>query len=318
MATVGATDDRTPAGRKALRRRRSRRRGLTVLLFLSPWILGFMMFIIYPMLASLFYSFTHYDMLTKPQWVGLSNYRFMLGDSLFWKSLQNTVWIVVIGTPVQIAFAILTALILTLPRRGRGLYRTFYFVPTMVPAVAATLAFIFLLNPDGPIATVLGWFGIQSPLWFQDPTWSKPALVLLGMWGVGETMIIFLAALLDVPTHLYEAADIEGAGVWAKFRNITLPMISPVIFFSAVIGVIYGFQYFTQAYVAGAASGGDVGYPQDSTLFYGIYLYQQGFSSLHFGYASALAWVLFLIIMVCTLVLIKTSNRWVFYQGGSR
>jgi ABC-type sugar transport systems, permease components len=291
---------------------------MTVLLFLSPWVLGFLMFIIYPMLASLFYSFTHYDMLTKPKWVGLSNYRFMLTDPLFWKSLKNTIWIVVIGTPVQIAFAILTALILTMPRRGRGSYRTIYFVPTMVPAVAATLAFLFLLNPGGPISTILGWFGIKGPLWFLDPTWSKPALVLLGMWGVGETMIIFLASLLDVPTHLYEAADIEGGSAWQKFRHITLPMISPVIFFSAVIGVIYGFQYFTQAYVVGAGSGGDVGNPQYSTLFYGIYLYTQGFTSSHFGYASAMAWVLFLIIMACTLVLIKTSNRWVFYQGGFR
>jgi multiple sugar transport system permease protein len=312
--------------RRRLRRRRTLRHYGAVLVFLSPWVLGFLMFIIYPMLASLYYSFTHYDMLTVPRWTGLSNYRFMLSsDPLFWQSLRNTVWIIVIGVPVQIVFAILTALVLTLPKRGRGFYRTVYFVPTMVPAVAATLAFVFLLNPGGPLERVLGWFHIPSPLWFHDPAWSKPALVLLGLWGVGQTMIIFLAALLDVPDQLYEAADIEGAGPFQKFRNVTLPMISPVIFFSAVIGVIYGFQYFTEAYVAAGAVGGStqtggpsLGYPQSSTLFYGIWLYEQGFVNFHYGYASAMAWVLFLIIMACTLVLIRTSNRWVFYQGGFR
>lgn len=314
-----------PTERLALRRRRSRRRYLGVLGFLSPWVLGFLMFFIYPMLASLFYSFTHYDMLTKPQWVGFSNYKFMFtSDPLFWTSLKNTVWIIVIGVPVQIVFAILVAMVLTMPQRGRGFYRTSYFVPTMVPAVAATLAFVFLLSKGGPLDSVLGVFGISSPLWFQDPAWSKPALVLLSLWGVGETMIIFLAALLDVPTQLYEAADIEGASLMQKFRHITLPMISPVIFFAAVIGVIYGFQYFTEAYVAAGAAGGtrdiatNLGYPLNSTLFYGIYLYQQGFSYFHLGYASAMAWILFLLIMVCTLVLIRTSKRWVFYQGGFR
>jgi multiple sugar transport system permease protein len=315
---AAAIEATTPAARKALRRRRARRHAFTVLLFLSPWLLGLLMFVIYPMIASLYYSFTHYDMVTPPQWVGVSNYKFMIHDPLFWKSLYNTVWIVVIGIPVQIVFAILTAMVLTMPRRGRGLYRTVYFVPAMVPTVAAALAFVFLLNPGGPIATILGWFGIQSPLWFQDPTWAKPGLVLLGMWGIGETMIIFLSALLDVPVHLYEAADIEGASSWEKFRYITLPMISPVIFFSAVIGVIYGLQYFTEATIVGNAAGGALGYPQDSTLFYGIYLYDQGFNSFHYGYASAMAWVLFLIILVVTAIIIKSSNRWVFYQGGFR
>ncbi|MEA2520682.1 MAG: multiple sugar transport system permease protein [Actinomycetota bacterium] len=320
MATARVT---VPAARRALRRRRSRRHYAGVLAFLSPWVLGFFMFIIYPMLASLYYSFTHYDMLSQPQWVGLSNYRFMFtSDPLFWTSLRNTVWIIAIGVPVQIVFAIAVAWVLTLPQRGRGFYRTIYFVPAMVPTVAATLAFVFLLGKGGPLDTVLGFVHISSPLWFQDPAWSKPGLVLLSLWGVGETMIIFLAALLDVPTHLYEAADIEGASAWQKFRLITLPMISPVIFFAAVIGVIYGFQYFTEAYVAAGAAGGtrdiasNLGYPLNSTLFYGIYLYQQGFAYFHLGYASAMAWILFLIIMACTLVLVRSSKHWVFYQGG--
>jgi len=164
-----------------------------------------------------------------------------------------------------------------------------------------------------------------QPLWFLRAQWSKPGLVLIGLWGIGSTMIIFLAALLDVPTHLYEAADIEGASAWQKLRHITLPMISPVIFFTAVIGVIYGFQYFTEAYVVGASIGGaagssssSLGAPAGSTLFYTIWLYQQGFEAFHLGYASAMAWMLFAIVMAFTLVLIKSSNRWVFYQGGFR
>jgi multiple sugar transport system permease protein len=213
---------------------------------------------------------------------------------------------------------------LTKPRRGRSFYRLTFFLPTMVPAVAAALGFLFLMNPDGPVNTVLGWFGIHGPLWFQDPAWSKPGLVLLGLWGIGSTMIIFLAALLDVPRHLYEAADIEGANSWQKFRHITLPMISPVIFFSAVIGVIYGLQYFTEAYVVSSGASGSgvgattLGYPLQSTLFYTIWLYQQGFEAFHFGYASAMAWMLFLVVMACTIVLIRSSKRWVFYQGGFR
>jgi multiple sugar transport system permease protein len=317
----------SPARRKA-RRRRSRRRALTVIAFMSPWIIGFLWLYVYPMLASLYFSFTKYDgVLGSPRWTGLSNYRFMfMHDPLFWQSLRNTIWIVAVGVPLTILLGVGTAYVLTKPRRGRSFYRLAFFLPTMVPAVAASIAFLFLLNPGGPIDTVLHFFHVPSPLWFQDPHWSKPGLVMLGLWGVGSTMIIFLAALLNVPVHLYEAAAIEGASTWEKFRHITLPMISPVIFFSAVIGVIYGFQYFTEAYViangAGGASGpgaiNALGYPLGSTLFYTIWLYEQGFEAFHLGYASAMAWMLFVIVMACTLVLIKSSNRWVFYQGGFR
>jgi multiple sugar transport system permease protein len=323
---VAITATKAPAGREASRRSRTRRNYLKVLVFLSPWVIGFGAFVVYPMFATLYYSFTHYDMLSPPQWVGLSNYRFMFTDDpYFWMSLRNTVWIIVVGVPVQILFAISTAFVLTRPKRGIGVYRTIFFVPTMVPAVAAALSFVFLLNPGGPIDTILRFLHAPSPLWFQNPAYSKPALVMLSMWGIGTTMIIFLSALLNVPAQLYEAADIEGAGPWQKFRNVTLPLISPVVFFSAVIGVIYGFQYFTEAYVAAASVGGttstggpSLGFPQGSTLFYGIWLYQQGFESFHYGYASAMAWMLFLMIMVCTLILIRSSSRWVFYQGGFR
>jgi len=288
-----------------------------VLLFLSPWMIGFTLFIVYPATATLYFSFTRYDLLTPPQWAGLDNYRFMLHDAFFWQGVKNTLWLVVFLVPLQVAFAISAATVLTRPKRGVGVYRTIYFLPSMVPVVAAALGFRFLLNPVGPINAILGFLHLPQPLWFEDPAWSKPGLLLLGLWGVGEMMIIFLAALLDVPKQLYEAADLEGASGWQRFRNVTLPMISPVIFFAVVIGVIDGFQYFTQAYVA---SGGreSLGYPQGSLRFYSIWLYEQGFTYLHLGYAAALAWVLFIIVMIATAILIKTQHRWVHYQGGFR
>lgn len=289
-----------------------------VLLFLSPWLIGFAAFYVYPMLASLYFSFTHYDILSTPRWVGLSNYRFMFtSDPNFWLSMRNTVWMILVATPIQVVFAIGTAIVLTRPKRGVGVYRTIFFLPTMVPIVAASLGFVFILNPAGPINHILGFLHVPQPLWFQDPRWAKPGLVLLGLWGIGNTMIIFLASLLDVPRQLYEAADIEGASAWQRFRHVTLPMISPVIFFSIVTGVIYGFQYFTEGYIA-AGGADNLGNPQGSLLFYPIWLFQQGFRSFHMGYASALAWVMFLIVMICVVVLIKSSSRWVHYQGGFR
>jgi multiple sugar transport system permease protein len=314
-----------PATRRRARRRVKRRRTLTVLLFMSPWIVGFLFFLLYPMVSSLYFSFTKYDLLSRPVWAGLFNYRFMFTrDPVFWQALKNTLWIIAVGLPVRLVFAIFTASLLTRRSRSVGIYRTVFFLPSMAPAVAATLGFVYLLNPaTGPVNRVLGMLHLPQPLWFFDPTWSKPGLVLLGLWGVGDAMIIFLAGLLNVPAQLYEAADVEGADRRQKFRYITLPMLSPVIFFSLVIGVIDGFQYFTQAYVAAAAISGPgqtnfVGAPQNSTMFYSLYLYNQGFQNFHMGYASAMAWVLFAVTMVCTIVLIRLSRRFVHYQGGFR
>jgi len=300
-----------------------------VLAFMSPWIIGFAVFILYPMLASLFYSFTSYDLLSPPRAVGFDNYVFMFTkDPQFWQAVRNTLWMIAFGIPLQILFALLTAVVLTRPRRGVRVYRTLFFLPSMAPPVAAALAFVFVFNPaTGPINQVLTHVGVKNPpLWFFSPFWSKWGLVFLALWGVGQTMIIFLAGLLDVPQQLYEAADIEGAGRWQKFRHVTLPMISPVIFFSLVIGVIQGFQYFTEAYVASAAVAGNaagaaatnVGSPQGSLMFYSLYLYVQAFARFRMGYASAMAWMLFVVTMVCTVVLIKFSKRWVHNQGGFR
>jgi|tagenome__1003787_1003787.scaffolds.fasta_scaffold20950873_3 multiple sugar transport system permease protein len=322
----------TRAGRSAptrTRRRRVRlRRRITVLCFLSPWIIGFLAFIFYPMVSSLYFSFTKYDLLSQPTWVGLDNYRFMFtSDDIFWIAFRNTLWIVAILVPAQILFGMATAWVLVRPRTGSGVYRTLFYLPAMVPTVAAALGFLFVLSPSGPVNHGLELLGVSKgsvPLWFIDPSLTKPSLVLLSLWAIGNTMVIFLAAMLDVPTQLYEAAAIEGAGEWAKFRHITLPIVSPVIFFSTVIGVIYGFQFFTEAYVvstatsAGEQASTSLGSPDNSLMFYGTWLYQQGFGYFHMGYASAMAWVLFVVIMLCTFVLIKSSSRWVHYGGALR
>jgi len=294
---------------------------------MSPWMVGFATLILYPMLASLYFSLTRYSLLSKPVWVGLQNYVYMFTrDPFFWLAMRNTLWVILVGVPLRIAFAIFTAWLLTLPKHGSRLYRTLYFMPSMAPPAAAALAFVLVFQPSfGPVNQLLrnvGWR--DPPLWFYGPETSKWGLVLLGLWGVGDAMIIFLAGLLDVPRELHEAADIEGATGLQKFRYVTLPMISPVIFFSLVIGVIFGFQLFTQAYVTSVAVTGssvtdvasNIGSPEGSMLFYSVYLYQQGFQAFRMGYASALAWILFLITMACTLVLMRTSGRWVHYQAG--
>ena len=310
-------------------RRRAARRHRTALWFMAPWIIGFLAFVLYPMVASLYYSFTNYDLLSNPRWVGLENYRFMFTkDPRYWQAMRNTLWIVAVGVPLQALVALGTAVLLTRPRRGGRVYRTIFFLPHMAPPVAAALAFVFVFNPvTGPVNQLLTTAGMhRPPLWFFSPVWSKWGLVFLGVWGMGQTMVIYLAGLIDVPRQLYEAADVEGASGWQKFRFVTLPSISPAIFFSLVTGVIYGFQYFTEAYVASFAvagqptgsAAGEVGSPRGSLLFYSLYLYVRGFTDFRMGYASAMAWVLFLITMVCTVLLIRWSRRWVHYAGGLR
>jgi multiple sugar transport system permease protein len=312
-----------PRPRSAAQKARARKNALTVLAFMSPWLIGFIVFTLYPVLASAYYSFTSYPILASPHWIWFKNYEFMFTkDPFFWIAIRNTAWIILWGVPLRIIIAIATASLLVRPRRGVKVYRTLFFLPTLAPAVAAALAFVFLFNPSiGPINTLLsaaGWS--HPPLWFQSPTWSKPAILLLGLWGIGDAMVIFLAGMLDVPRHLYEAADIEGANRVQRWRYVTLPMISPVIFFSLVIGVIEGFQTFTEAYVANITeSGGDVnalGSPLQSLLFFTTRLYQAGWLKYQMGYASALAWLLLVITLICTLIILKTSSRWVFYQGG--
>jgi multiple sugar transport system permease protein len=318
---------RSPAERRRARRRRGVRTYAVALAFMSPWIVGFLAFTLYPMLASLYYSFTDFNLLQNPRWVGLTNYRELFTtDPFFSQAVKNTIWIIGFGVPLNVIFAISVAMLLTRPKRGVGIYRTIFYLPSLVPAVASTLAFLTLFNPgNGPVTQLLAFLHIPQPLWFYDPTYSKPGLLLLGLWGVGNMMVIFLAAILNVPRHLYEAIAIEGANAWQRFRHVTLPMISPVILFAVVTGVIDGFQYFTQAYVVSTVQQGStdtttapLGAPAQSTLFYSGWLYEKAFTFLQMGYASAMAWLLFVLTLVATLLLFRMSRRFVHYQGALR
>ncbi len=318
------------ARRRAKRRATWRRRG-TVLLFLSPWIVGFSVFFGYPLVMSAYLSFTSYDLISSPRWVGLGNYRYMFHDDPeIWTAVRNTLWLVAVLVPLQVLFAFGVATMVIRARAGGGFFRTVFYLPALVPPVAATLGFVYILNPaTGPVNTILGKLGIEGPLWFNDPAWSKPSLTLLGIWGIGNTMVIFLAAILDVPQHLSESAQLDGAGPFRRMRWVTLPTISPVILFSVVIGVIAAMQYFTQAYVAAAVAAGqasqagsvstlELGYPEGSTMFYPILLYYNGFRFFQMGYASAMAMLMLGVVFLLTLLILGQSRRWVHYQGAAR
>jgi multiple sugar transport system permease protein len=316
----------TVPGRRHARRpgprapRRQLRHYLTVLSFMAPALVGISVFFLYPLVSAVYFSFTKFNLLTTPEWVGLANYKAMLTDPTLRKAAYNTVWLVVIMVPLRIIGAIATGTLLTKIKRGGGSYRTIFYLPALAPPVAATLAFVFMFKPgSGPVNTILGHLGIDGPLWFNSASWSKPSLTLLGLWGVGDIMIIFLAALLDVPEMYYEAASIDGANAWHKFRYITLPSISPVITFAAITGVIQTLQYFTQAAVAAsvasgqATTGGGIGstfgYPNDSTYTYPLWLYVVGFRYNALGYANALAVLLFVVAFAATVVLLRRSFR---------
>jgi multiple sugar transport system permease protein len=297
---------------------------------MAPWLNGFSVFFGYPLVMSTYLSFTHYDLLSPPKWIGLANYKFIFNDDpLVGPAVRNTLWIIGVMVPLQVTFAFGVALMLARAKRGVGFFRTIFYLPALAPPVAATLAFVYILNPaTGPVNVVLEKIGVaDTPLWFQSPGWSKPSLTLLGMWGVGNIMIIFLAAILDVPKQLYESAELDGAGPLQRLRWVTFPTISPVILFAIVIGVIAGLQYFTQAYVAAnvasgqASQAGDqtvnnLGYPEASTLFYPVLLYQQGFRYFNMGYAAALTMLLLVVAFTITLLIIRNSRRWVHYAGA--
>ena len=312
-----------PLERRRARRRAEWRRRRLVLLLMSPWLVGFSLFFGYPLVMSAYLSLNHYDLLSPPRWIGLANYRYLFGeDAQVGPAIKNTLWMIAVLVPLQVLFALGVALMLARARQGIGFFRTVFYLPALTPPVAATLGFVYILNPvTGPVNNILKHIGINGPLWFQDPAWAKPSLVLLGLWGVGNTMVIFLAAVLDVPTHLYESAELDGANWLQRLRWVTLPTISPVILFAVILGVIQGLQYFTQAYVAASIASGQasqagdtlnaLGYPEDSTLFYPVLLYQHGFNDFQMGYASALAMLLLLVSFAVTLVIVINSRKWV-------
>ena len=284
------------------------------MLFLLPWTIGFLAFTLYPMIASLIYSFSIYHSRAPLEWNGIKNYTDLLTDELFWKSLINTLYMVAIGVPLTLFSSFLCAVLLNLKVRGQAFYRVIYFLPSIVPTVASTILWLWILNPQqGILNSVLGHVGINGPNWMTNPAWSKPGLILLGMWGMGNTIIIYLSGLQDVSPSLLEAAELDGANWWQRLWNITVPMVSPITLFNLITGVIAMFQYFAQAYVFRGFQ--ELGYPLKSTLFYSVYLYQNAFLWLKMGYASAMAWVLFVIILVCTLLLLKVSDRFTYYAG---
>jgi multiple sugar transport system permease protein len=309
VSTAKASPARRPRGRDVVRN----------VAFLSPWLIGTGLFFGYPLAATVYFSFTRYDGFTAPTPNGLDNWRYVFQDyPFFWPALANTVWLVVVMVTLRVIFGLSLGMLVTKVKTGAGLLRTLFYLPYLAPPVAATMAFAFLLNPGtGPVNTVLGKLGLPEPGWFNDPSWSKPALTMLALWGIGDLMVIFMAALLDVPTSQYEAAELDGAGAWARFRYITLPNISPIVLFAVVTGVIQTMQYYTQPLIAGKVASGVIGgsgqqfepgYPEKSTLTLPQLVYNLGFQRFDTGSACVIALVLFALSMLFTALLMRRGS----------
>jgi len=299
------------ARESAVGRRKLSREAIWGYVFVGPWIIGFLVFTLGPVVASFGLSFMDYELISAPTWRGLRNYGELLTrDRLFRLSLYNTLYYTLFSVPLGITVAFLLALLLNVQLPGMNLYRTVFYLPAVTAGVAVSLLWMWLFNSRfGLINFLLRWIGLPGPGWLVDPTWAKPAFILMSVWGVGGTVVIFLAGLQGVPRSLYEAAEIDGANTLQRFRHVTIPMMTPVIFFNMLVGIIGSFQVFTAAYVM---TGGG---PQYSTLFYVLYLFRQGFKLLRMGYAAAMAWILFIIIVVLTLIQLRLSTKWVYYEG---
>lgn len=286
---------------------------LNAWIFVLPWILGFFLFTGGPILASLVISFTHWDIVNPPQWAGLANYESMLSDPLFFQSLKVTTMYALVAVPLQIVVGLFVAILLNTKIRLIGLYRTLFYLPAVLPIVSVAVMWRWILSRDwGLINWFLSLFGVHGPGWLSEPEWALPALILMSLWGVGAGMLIYLAGLQGIPSDLYEAAKVDGAGRWAQFLYVTLPMISPVILFQLVVGLIAAFQVFAQPFIM--TQGG----PQNATLFYLLHLFRNAFEFFRMGYASALSWVLFMYIAILTLLIFRFSAAWVFYEGEIR
>jgi multiple sugar transport system permease protein len=311
LTTTEAAPRAPPAGRGA-KRRSPRREGLAGYVFLSPWLLGFVGITALPMLYSLFLSFTSYDILTAPTWVGLRNYeRLFTTDPQYLHAVSVTVLFAVVSVPLKLAAALGVALLLNKARRGIGLARALFYLPSLLGgSVALAIVWQALFGGGGAFNDFLSLFGIHGKAWVNDPDTALGTLILLAVWQFGAPMVIFLAGLKQIPTDLYEAAAVDGAGRWRQFWNITLPMLSPVLFFNLVLETIHGFQGFTSAFVISGGNGG----PTDSTLLYTLYLYIKGFGDLQMGYASAMAWVFLVVVGLLTVVLFSTGRMWVHYS----
>ncbi len=282
-------------------------------LFISPWIVGFLIFTAYPMVYSAIISFTAFDLLTPPRFIGADNFGRMIGDDLFYIALGNTAFYTFISVPLQIILALAMAVALNQKLQGINIFRTLFYLPTVTPAVASVVLFVYMFNfKFGFFNWALSWFFIPGVNWLGDPNWVKPAFIIMSLWSVGPQMVIFLAGLQSVPVTLIEAASIDGAGPLRRFWHVTIPMITPVIFFNLVIGVIGSFQVFTVAYIA--TSGG----PVNATLFYVLWIFQNAFQYFKMGYAATVAWVLLAIILIFTLIQFYVARRWVYYEGATK
>lgn len=292
----------------------SRREGIWAYVLISPWIIGFIVFTAGPMIASAVFSLMEYDVINPPRFVGLANWTSMfVQDPLFWHSLKVTLTYAVAALPVGLVFGLALALLLNAKVPGLTIWRTLFYIPSVVSGVAVSVLWSYIFNGRfGIMNWILSWFSIKGPGWLDSPDWALPALIIMSLWGVGGGMIIYLAGLQSIPTTLYEAATIDGATVWQRFWRITLPLITPVIFYNLITGIIGTFQYFTQAYIM--TEGG----PANATLFYNLYLYKNTFSYGRFGFGSAMAWFLLFVVLAMTMLILRSSAAWVYYEGELR
>jgi multiple sugar transport system permease protein len=283
------------------------------LVFTAPAIIGLLWFTAYPVLVSIYYSFTSTTMVKPPQWIGLDNYISLASDKSWWASLGNTLYYLIVSVPLGIAVALFLAILLNLKVRGQSIYRVIFYLPAIVPIVASAVVWLYVFNPQyGVFNTVLGWFGITGPGWLAAPNWAMPALIIFSTWGAGNLMIILLAGLQDVPQDLHDQAMVDGAGPMRRFRHVTIPFLSPHLLFALVTGLIAGFQFFTPVFVLTNGTGG----PAGKTLVSGLYLYQNAFQFFKVGYASAIAWILFIIVGLATVLVFRLVGRRVYYGGS--
>jgi len=290
-----------------------RREAIDAYVFMMPAILGMIIFVLGPMVVSLYLSFTEYDLLGAGEWIGLQNYRELFVDSLFWKSLRVSAIYSVVSVPAQLVLALMLAILLNQKMRGVYIFRSIFYLPTVISGVGVAMLWRWMFNPEyGIINNLLAKIGIAGPTWLSSEQWALPALIITSLWGIGGTMLIYLAGLQGIPQALYEAAEIDGAGAIGRFRFITLPLISHVTFFNLLLGIIGALQVFTEAFVM---TGGG---PNNSTLFLAVYLYRNAFDYLKMGYASAVAWVMFAIVMVLTLLVFKSSPFWTYYNDEAQ
>ena len=282
------------------------------LLFISPWVIGFLIFTLYPICSSLYYSLCEYQVIKDPVFIGFDNYKTLFHDKTFLKAMSNTFYMVILGVPITTFIAVTVSIMLNNKKlHYTGPFRIVFFIPTLVPTVVACLLWIWVMQPEtGIVNKLLGYIGIKGPGWLSSMFWSKPALILMMIWTCGNAIIIYLAGLQDIPSVYYEALEIDGGNAWHKFWNVTLPMISSTLFFNLVMGIINALQVFGQAYII--TEGG----PNNASLFYVYNLWRQAFKYMDMGMASAMAWVLFLVVLVLTAFVFKTSNKWVYYEGG--